>query len=153
MDTKILLKHPTIEDIKIVFDLSNDDAVRQNAINPQKITWNEHVEWFNQKINSKSTHFFLAFSEQNDFIGQVRFDKQEEKWVTSISLLGKWRKKGYALHILTLAFEQIALPLVFAYIKSSNIASQKVFIRAGYQHNETISIRHEIYHVLIKNIF
>ena len=44
MAEKFQLRLANIDDMKNVFDLSNDDLVRQNSIHSEKIEWENHVE-------------------------------------------------------------------------------------------------------------
>lgn len=67
-----------ITDRQNVFDLSNDDMVRQNSINKNKILWENHVKWFDERIKNVEEPFFIVENEKNDFVAQIRFNNAEE---------------------------------------------------------------------------
>lgn len=69
------------KDIKNVFMLANDDLVRANSINSQKIKYSDHERWFNDKIKQKDTLFYILEIDEN-FAGYARLDKQK-KWLLS----------------------------------------------------------------------
>ena len=44
------IKLATINYMNNVFELSNDDTVRANSINHEKIKWEDHVGWYSGRI-------------------------------------------------------------------------------------------------------
>jgi hypothetical protein len=65
----VVIREATQDDVKIVFDLSNDPVVRSNSIRPGLIDWDEHQRWFAKKILDKNCIIFLAFKPEGEFIG------------------------------------------------------------------------------------
>lgn len=121
------------EDMKNVFDLSNDDTVRQNSIHTEKIEWETHVKWFENRLNNTNSPFYIIESLSEDFIGQVRIDKKDEN-IISISIKKDFRGKGLAPDIIRECSIKSKFNEIYAYIKSDNIPSQNAFIKAGYQY-------------------
>ncbi len=121
------------EDMKNVFDLSNDDTVRQNSIHTEKIEWENHVKWFENRLNNTNSPFYIIESLSEDFIGQVRIDKKDEN-IISISIKKDFRGKGLAPDIIRECSIKSKFNEIYAYIKSDNIPSQNAFIKAGYQY-------------------
>jgi deoxyribonuclease IV len=138
MNTDITLNPATLDDLHDIFNLSNDDEVRRNSINIQKITWDDHVAWFNEQIRSKEDYFFVARNKNNDFVGQVRFDKvrTENCLRISVSLCKEFRNKGFGAHLIALSSQRVLnntqATKICAYIKPENGASLKAFSKAGY---------------------
>ena len=97
------------DDIKKVFDLSNDDVVRQNSINKGKINWENHTKWFSDRIKNTEEPFYIIEDEKGNFIAQVRFNKEDEGFVISISIQKEFRGKGIAGHLLNMAVEDMRL--------------------------------------------
>ena len=87
-------------DIKSVFELSNDDVVRRNSINTDKIEWNSHVNWFEKRIQDFKNPFYIVESNEGEFIGQVRFDKKDDEVVISISISPNYRGKSLSSRII-----------------------------------------------------
>ncbi|MFH1461696.1 MAG: GNAT family protein [bacterium] len=128
-------------DSKQIFNLSNDNLVRKNSFNSDKIKWLDHLDWFENKINSERTIFFVVKAViNNEFIGQVRFDKESEKdgsYFIAISLVEKFRGKSLGTMILKeatkKAMNDFNIKKIFAYIKNNNKASLKCFINCDYK--------------------
>jgi hypothetical protein len=66
--------------LRLIFEWANDDDVRNNAINTHKIKWNDHINWFNKKLQSPDTFMFIGFL-QDEPVGQIRFDKESDDYV------------------------------------------------------------------------
>ncbi|MEG8947853.1 bifunctional UDP-2,4-diacetamido-2,4,6-trideoxy-beta-L-altropyranose hydrolase/GNAT family N-acetyltransferase [Rosettibacter firmus] len=123
-------------DSEPVFNLSNDPAVRQQSINKNPITWEEHLQWFNSRINDKNYLFLLAFDKDDKFIGQIRFQIEEESAIVSISITKEFRGKGLSKKIIKAAcsklFNERNIKLIVAYILPDNHASINGFKSAGF---------------------
>ena len=120
-------------DINNVFELSNDDVVRKNSINTNKIEWSEHVNWFEKRIKDLKNPFYIIENNEREFIGQVRFDKKESEVVISISISSNFRGKALSSRIIKECTKKSLFKKVTAYIKSENLPSVKAFINAGYK--------------------
>lgn len=130
MATKYTINNATKNDIKDIFELSNDELVRKNSINQDKIIWENHIEWFYKRIKSVNP-FYIIRSYSNDLIAQVRLDKNEEN-IISVSISKNYRGKGLSAKIIKDCSERSGFNEINAYIKKDNIASQKAFKKAGY---------------------
>ncbi len=123
-------------DMLDLFDLANDDVVRKNSFNQEKIDIENHKKWFAQKLNDKNCIFYIARF-NGEFCGYIRFDKDENnKFVTTIHLVDKFRGKGLGNLIIKEATAQINLQeksIFLAFIKKENEGSLKSFLKAEYK--------------------
>ncbi len=138
MVEEFIIEFATINDMKAVFDLSNDELVRKNSFNQEEISWENHQTWYKNKLQDDNCLFFLIKNSSNNLISQVRFDKiASDKGIISISVSSKFRNKGYGVKILKLLSEKIlkenAIKQIDAYIKKENVASTIIFEKAGYK--------------------
>ena len=126
------------EDMKRVFDWSNDELVRQNSYNSEPIKLEEHEKWFYSKIKIKNNLFLIALYDGIE-AGIVRYEIKEGFTVVGISILKDFREKKLAASFLEMSakeyFKIHEFP-VLAYIKEENIASVKSFENAGYVFHE-----------------
>lgn len=122
-------------DVKNVFELSNEQTVRQNSIHSEQIVWEDHVAWFLKRIEDKTNPFYIIEDKNKNLIGQVRFDTEQEP-IISISIAENFRGKHLAPAIIKACSAKCGLKTVFAYIKKSNISSVKAFEKAGYQYQQ-----------------
>lgn len=124
----------TLEDSRLLFDWSNDDLVRQNSFNSEQLIFENHNQWFAEKLKDESQLFLIAMVD-NQEAGLVRYSIEENNAVVGISISKPFRGKQLAPRFLIDSAKQYfktnALP-IFAYIKKENIASIKSFKNAGY---------------------
>lgn len=136
MVEKFEVQLATLKDMKAVFDLSNDDLVRLNSFNSEKILWENHKEWFKTKINDENCIFYVIKNINGKLISQVRFDKNDNEATVSISITPEFRGQGYGVKILKCVSEKMVvenkIKKIKADIKIENKASKKIFEKAGY---------------------
>lgn len=133
------LRKVTNDDIRLLFDWSNDNDVRANAINSNPITWDEHVIWFDERLNNTSTYIYILTNLKHD-VGVVRFDKKLDNFIISYSIDKNYRGQGLGLFILQEGLKKISEifnnPCIVAYVKEDNIASNKLFVKIGFNLNK-----------------
>lgn len=142
------IRFANFNDAKDIFDLSNDKTVRQNAINQNEIIWEEHLKWLKNKLNSKDCLFYVAH-EDNDLIGFIRLDKEDNHYVVSICINKKYRSKGIGTKFLSSICKLNTDKKLFALVKITNEASKKIFLNCGFSHEDFIYIKEEKYFVMI----
>lgn len=127
-----------LPDAKILFDWANEAYVRANSFSPEPILWDQHIAWLKAKLASPDSHIFLFF-EEDEPIGQVRFDKIYGAFEIDYSVGRNKRGRGLGSLMLKLAIEKLIeveagqLPIqVFGQVKSSNLPSIKIFRSLGF---------------------
>ena len=128
------LRKATINDSKLIFDWSNDDLVRQNSFNSEKLIFENHKKWFTEKLQESNQLFLIAIVDNKE-AGLIRFNIEEKNAVIGIVISNRFRGKQLASRLLIASskeyFKTNTLP-IFAYIKKENSASIKAFQNAGY---------------------
>lgn len=124
-------------DSEMVFNLSNDPDVRQNSINVEQISGEDHRNWFAKKIIEDNYRFFLLFDRNDEFIGQIRFELSDDHAVTSISISGNYRGKGLSKKIIKqgcarIFAEKKSLKNIIAFIRPENNVSINSFTSSGF---------------------
>lgn len=140
VESKISCRKARQEDLITYFEWANDPETRQQAIHPEAISLENHSTWFLKKMESSKDFMFIF--EQEDLIGQVRFDAFEHYYVISYSVDKQHRGKGLGTILIKMALEALQQelgrrPSVLAYVKPSNPASLKVFEQNGFIRRET----------------
>jgi len=144
-----------MSDMRKIYDLSNDPDVRKVSINKNEIPWTDHVRWFQRKMQDKNVLFLVVYSNENPFIGQVRFeiDAVLKIAIISISIDSASRGKGYGSAILTGACDffkkRYGNIQIKAYVLPENIQSTKLFIKSGFSEQGQEEIDHTSYKVYI----
>lgn len=124
------------EDCDLLFTWANDDEVRKNSFNEEKILYSDHVKWFNSKLKQENFYMFICLENDNK-IGQIRIDIVNDRATISYSIAREFRGKNYAVNMLKLLEqeiikEQLAVTGLVAYVKYTNVPSLKVFQKLHY---------------------
>jgi len=123
-----------ISDCKLYWAWVNDELVRKNSINQEEIGWEEHQEWFHDKVKDDNT-LLLVIESEFGAIGQVRFDRINSHYSVNYSLSRQFRGFGLAKCMLSVAIDYVKQENVFVIegsVKNNNIASKKVFEQLGF---------------------
>jgi UDP-2,4-diacetamido-2,4,6-trideoxy-beta-L-altropyranose hydrolase len=134
---RVNLRLATPEDCRLLWEWANDLTVRDSAFNQNPIPWDEHKNWFQQKLSDSNCLIYIVLNEQGTPIGQMRFDMDSEGSAElDISIAVKERNKGYGIAALQLACrytaQEFSIRKVLAHIKEENKASINAFTKAGF---------------------
>ena len=130
------LKIATIGDAKLLFDWANDVEVRQMALNQREISWEQHIDWFQRKLNDSRTFIYIAY-DQAEPVGQIRFDLDEfGDAEVDVHIRPGSRARGFGTLLIKLGVNKmrakIELNEIHAHIKQHNVKSIKAFEKAGF---------------------
>lgn len=129
------------EDCLKIFEIANDDEVRKSSFNTESIELEDHKRWFNNILRDNSTKFYVLESNE-EIIGQIRFDFDEEYPVISISLNKKYRGLGLSKYLLYKGMEFLEdYDSVVAYIKKDNLKSISFFKSMGFKKESEVVIK------------
>lgn len=132
----LTVREATVNDCNLLWDWVNDPTVRESAFSSDLIPWETHFAWFRQKLNDPNCVIYIALSDQADEVGQIRFDINGSEATVDVSVAANYRGKGIGKDLIQAGLEQLKsehiIRSVHAYIKESNIASQRAFVRAGF---------------------
>lgn len=136
------LRKATKDDLEILFEWANEKEVRKNSISTDEISFEEHQEWFNNKLNSENCDIYILCKDEIP-IGQIRLDYNGNHAVVSYSICSKYRGQGYGQFMLVLAEEKVRqthkeISIFDAEVKTENIALRKKFEELGYKSVELI---------------
>jgi RimJ/RimL family protein N-acetyltransferase len=133
----------TNQDALQLFEWANDEEVRKNSLNSNKISIIDHFIWFQNK--SATTKIYFLIDEYSTAIGQIRVDKINDYYEIDYSISKSYRGKGFGNKILELLISQMGNVNLLAKIKKTNLPSIKVFINNGFklynEENELIIYR------------
>ncbi len=141
-DRDLKLRWAAVSDCACIWEWSNDPITRQASLHPEPIAWKNHEVWFLSKLASPQTRYYIAL-DQDQPIGEIRFDLEGQEAVVSITLASAYRGQGYAATLIRLGVDQLMaeteIAVIQAFIKPTSIASIRAFQKAGFQeHGATI---------------
>jgi UDP-2,4-diacetamido-2,4,6-trideoxy-beta-L-altropyranose hydrolase len=131
------IRRATMADCKLLWELANDPTVRASAFSPASIPWEDHVAWFESKMQRATCHILIGEA-QGAIAGQVRVDERPDgQGEIDVSLSREFRGAGVGSRLIDLAvrelFASTGLSRIHAYILPQNTASQRAFENAGFQ--------------------
>jgi pseudaminic acid synthase len=129
------LRNATMLDADQLFVWRNDPVTRQMSIQSAEVSVSEHAAWLRSSLESTQRAVLIAES-QDLAVGVVRLERQGSRQAeVSLTLAPASRGKGLAASVLeaaeSVARERGDVRLV-AKIKAGNLASIRVFKKAGY---------------------
>jgi UDP-2,4-diacetamido-2,4,6-trideoxy-beta-L-altropyranose hydrolase len=130
------LRSATAADAKLIFDWANDAGVRAVSFSSEPIIWENHLKWFEAKLNDANYRIWVAEDAAGTPVGQVRFQIEGEAATISISLDAGQRGKNRGSLLIWAAcrkiFAETVIKEVKAYIKPDNQASVRAFEKVGF---------------------
>lgn len=151
---KIRLRPANFEDCQLLWEWANEPKLRSLSFCTQPILWTNHVDWFHAKLMDPRCLFLMVEDETGVAIGQIRFDMTEQRAIVSLGIDIRQRGKGYGSIIVRQAsqflFAQSDIEAIHAYIKPTNGASHRIFVKAGYDEMGLTSVKgHEALHFVL----
>ncbi len=143
LNNYISLRRADKNDKKLIFEWANDMSARANSFSTDKINFDMHSLWFDNKMKDENAVYFIC--QRHDLsIGLIRFDKDGNGlMVISIYLEAQYRGRGLAAELIRVACREFLLERsadIYAYIKVENIASVQSFTKAGFVFERNLRI-------------
>lgn len=124
------------EDKALYFDWANDPDTRRHAFNSEFISWDDHSQWFDQRLRNGNSWLFVLQTPRGLPVGQVRIDRRGNDGVLDFSVDPAFRGRGWGTLLLQRAVEasrDLKLDVALTgTVLPKNIPSQRAFLRAGF---------------------
>lgn len=130
-----------VSDSRDLFEWRNDQQSREASTNSELVPWEDHENWLTAKLDSDDTYLLICElgSEEYSKVGMTRFDLERHHGIAevSINLNPAFRGHGLAEKLLSESIGYFAsagtgIDVINATIRESNVASTKIFMRAGF---------------------
>ncbi|MGQ0550955.1 MAG: GNAT family N-acetyltransferase, partial [Armatimonadota bacterium] len=134
------------DDVRLLWEWANDPDVRAVSFTPEPIAWESHVRWFESRVRDDRCLFYVGVDQSDQPVGQIRFDREGDEAVVSVSIDRARRGRGYGTLLIELGSRKVLAATgapIRAYVKPGNEASVKTFERAGYREAGVATIRGE----------
>jgi len=133
------------EDCRKIWEWSNDPEARAVSVSQEAISWDDHVKWFSEHVNSPSCFFYLASNSTEKPIGQIRFDVNGDEAVLSVNLSKESRGHGYGsaliIHGAQRCFADSQVKLIRAFVIPANETSVRAFEKTDFVSAESVEQR------------
>jgi RimJ/RimL family protein N-acetyltransferase len=133
----IHLRRARAEDSHLLWEWANDPVTRANSFSTAPIPWREHEIWFANKLNSPESVIWIAWTEDDKAIGQIRFELQQADATVSTCISPEMRGRGYGTHLIARGSAELfcasQVETIHAYVKPENEISLGAFLKVGYR--------------------
>jgi UDP-2,4-diacetamido-2,4,6-trideoxy-beta-L-altropyranose hydrolase len=131
---RIKLVEASQEHTKKVYEWQCLPETRKYALNPEPPSWDEHALWMTKKLESGKDYFYIISSLKDGLaIGVVRLDWLDDvDYLISIFIDPSYFGCGIAGEALLLIDSIHPQACIHATVLEENIASQRLFEKAGY---------------------
>lgn len=133
MPEKISIRRAGPQDMRAVFELSNDPVVRANSIHTGPIAWETHVAWYTNAISDAKIKFFVVEANDGRIAGVLRLNNERSGWVVTIHVGEDFRNQSLGQWMLSEIVRQTRIRRFIAFVKPTNVPSKRLFIRMGYR--------------------
>lgn len=134
--TNIRLRPATMEDCRLLFDWRNHPSVRVRFFNTEPLEYSCHERWFKGKLADDSCLLFIAENENNNRVGQLRFDRDGNEATVSITTAPEMTGRGIGTAMMCQGCAELDAQWpgvkAVALVKKDNFASAAMFRKAGF---------------------
>lgn len=132
----LTFRYALSDDVKLYFRWANDATVRKNSLNTEEINLEDHIVWFNKKIENPNVLMYLFSNEHDEPVGQVIIERKGTWSSVGQSVAKEHRGKKYSTEILSRSTDNFLSKFpketIVSVVKSSNIASLKMSKNSGF---------------------
>jgi UDP-2,4-diacetamido-2,4,6-trideoxy-beta-L-altropyranose hydrolase len=132
----VSLRRATLADARRIWLWRNEPAARSASFSTGEVPWDVHQRWFAGRVDSPTTHLWIASDPSGRELGYARFDLSERIAEISVALDASTRGEGWGRAVIRAACERElesgAVDRVIAHVKLENDASLAAFRAAGF---------------------
>ena len=144
----MVLRAVTSDDMYLLFQWVNDPDSRVSSTSGELITWDQHVTWFLNMLNSQN-HWAYILQKNNEPCGIIRFQSSNGENTLSYSIAPQFRGLGLSKILLELGLKMFAGESgnhkVSGLISKENTKSQKAFLRVGFKEVGNVTVGKRIF--------
>ena len=133
----IFIRNAEKKDSLLLFKWFNEvDSLKFKIKTQKRISIENHNKWFDERLIDIKTHIWIIQDKSNNPIGQIRFQKLDEKFYDiDIYIARENRKKGIASKALSLAENKAGVKSLRAIVNNNNNTSRVFFLKNGFKIN------------------
>lgn len=132
----LTLRPAGAQDAIPLWTLANDPVVRSNSFSPDPISLEQHMEWYQDKLSSNSTVFWVLAT-PGSIAGQIRYDRRTDVMAeVGFSIVESFRGQGLGTMLLErtweLACDKLKVSEIQGRVKENNKGSARAFEKANF---------------------
>ena len=145
----IFIRNAEKKDSLLLFKWFNEvDSLKFKIKTQKRISIENHNKWFDERLLDIKTYIWIIQDKNNNPIGQIRFQKLDEKFYDiDIYIARENRKKGVASKALSLAENRAGVKPLRAIVNNNNNTSRVFFLKNGFK----INLKNKNFIQLVRN--
>ena len=145
----IFIRNAEKKDSLLLFKWFNEvDSLKFKIKTQKRISIENHNKWFDERLIDIKTYIWIIQDKNNNPIGQIRFQKLDEKFYDiDIYIARENRKKGIASKALSLAENKAGVKPLRAIVNNNNNTSRVFFLKNGFK----INLKNKNFIQLVRN--
>lgn len=130
----LYLRAANERDKKKLFDWANETQTRANSFHQEKISWEDHTEWYDRVMQAEDVLLYIAMDFMKP-VGQVRLNIEGGVGRISYSVDEECRGDHLGQKMLALLEKEASgkVTRLIAEVKPDNMASRRIFEKLGYE--------------------
>jgi RimJ/RimL family protein N-acetyltransferase len=137
---EIYLRFAAEDDARLLYLWRNHSGTRKYARNTENFSYESHLEWFKASLKDPNKNIFLAVDETGERVGQIRFERDGGMAQIDIAVSPAMQGKCIGTVLLKTGCDRYLnnwdVDYLFAEIRKENIASIRIFEKAGFKIRE-----------------
>ncbi len=117
---------------RALYQLQVIPGIREHFNNPEKPTWQEHLDWSMNLMNSENRRGWLVYYDDNA-IGWLQLVDEQGSEQVSILIDPEYQGRGFGTKILEYAKREAKFGVLTAQVKEENLVSKALFCKQGYK--------------------
>lgn len=134
--SRLTLRTVSEADCELLWKWASDPEVRRSSFVTDRIAWDEHVKWFQGKLNNPDCFQFIGLDDDNMPVGQIRFDVSGDRAEAHVSVSTSFRGMGYGAPVIRSGVAELVriakVRTVHAFVKPDNKKSIRAFQESGF---------------------
>lgn len=130
----LYLRPANDRDREQIFDWANESQTRANSFHQEKISWEDHVKWYDHIMHTEDVKLYIAMDFMKP-VGQIRLNIEDHVGRISYSVDEECRGEHLGQKMLALLEKEAAgkITRLTAEVKPENAASKRTFEKLGYK--------------------
>jgi len=131
------LRSAKLFDKEKTYEWANDPLVRKFSFNNDPVSFENHLKWFMERLNSNHCAYYILEIEENA-VGSIRFDIEKNTAKINYLIDPEFTGKGLGTRILKegidrLRSEKPSVRIIYGFVIKGNLASIKIFEKLGFK--------------------
>lgn len=136
VDKQIKVRRVRAEDCRLLFSWASDPATRSASFRSSELLWENHQEWFSQRLRDPQTVIYIGEDSSGKALGQARFQCHGDRATVSIVVAPEFRGASWGRELIGLSICMLAreyfVRYADAFIRPENVPSIRMFESAGF---------------------